>query len=44
MHTKILEEATHEQLKHFIDHSLKELKHADHDMYEELEHDLYVIV
>ena len=44
MHTKILEEATHEHLKKFVDHSLKELKHVDHDMYEELEYDLYIIV
>lgn len=41
MHKKILEDATLEQLKTFIDWSLCELKYKDHDMYEELELELY---
>lgn len=41
MHKKILEEATFEQLKNFVDHSLCELKYKDYEMYEELELELY---
>ena len=41
MHRKILEEASHEQLKHFIDRTFRELKDTDYEMYEELEEELY---
>ncbi len=41
MHKKILEEATHEQLKHFIDRTFMELKESNYEMYEELEEELY---
>lgn len=41
MHTKILEHATHEQLKHFIMETFEELKEHNYEMYEELEEELY---
>lgn len=41
MHKKILEEASFEQLKDFVDYSLCELKSKDYEMYEELELQLY---
>lgn len=41
MHRKILEEVTHEQLKHFIDRTFRELKEKNYEMYEELEEELY---
>lgn len=41
MHTKILENATHEQLKHFISRTFEELKENNYEMYEELEEELY---
>ena len=44
MHKKILEEISLEQLKKFVDWSLCELKYKDYEMYEELEHELYITV
>ena len=44
MHKKILEDASHEQLKKFIDEALCEVKYKDYEMYEELELDLYADV
>lgn len=44
MHKKILRDADIDQLKHFIDKSLCELKYKDQEMYEELEEELYVEV
>lgn len=41
MHRMMLEEASHDQLKHFIDRMFMELKEKNHDMYEELEEELY---
>ena len=44
MHTKLIESATHEQLKKFLFKQFEELKHADKEMYEELEMNLYICV
>jgi len=44
MHRKILEDATLEQTKEFIDRSLRKVKFVDEEMYEDLEHELYVDV
>ena len=44
MHSKLIEEATHEQLKSFLRHQLDELKEYDHDLYEEMECDLYLTI
>lgn len=41
MHKKILEEATHENLKKFIDEALTKVKLFDYEMYEDLEEELY---
>jgi hypothetical protein len=41
MHRKILEDATHEQLKYFLLDTFDDLKKVDREMYEELEEDLY---
>ena len=42
MHTKLIESATHEQLKKFLLKQFDALKHSDKEMYEELEMDLYI--
>ncbi len=44
MHSKLIEEATHEQLKSFLRHQLDELKEYDHDLYDEMECDLYLTI
>ena len=42
MHTKLIESATHEQLKKFLLKQFDELKRSDKEMYDELEMDLYI--
>jgi hypothetical protein len=37
----MIEDASHEHLKHFMDIMFDRLKKADHEMYEELEEELY---
>lgn len=44
MHTKLIESATHEQLKNFLFKEFEELKKTDKEMYDELEMELYVCV
>ena len=44
MHRKILEDATLEHTKEFIDRALRKVKVFDEEMYEELEHELYTDV
>ena len=41
MHRKILKDAALDQLKSFLDESMCELEYKDHEMYKELELDLY---
>lgn len=41
MHRMMLEQASHDHLKHFIDRMFMELKEKNHEMYEELEEELY---
>lgn len=41
MHSKLLEEASHEQLKSFLKEQLDELKRTMPELYEEMECDLY---
>jgi hypothetical protein len=41
MHTKLLQHAGHEHLKEFLMDTFDELKKVDHEMYEELEEELY---
>ena len=44
MHHKLLEEATHEQLKAFASHEFDRLKEFDKDLYQEMECDLYMAI
>ena len=44
MHHKLLEEATHEQLKAFASHEFDRLREFDKDLYQEMECDLYMAV
>lgn len=44
MHTKLLEVATHQQLKDFLHKQFDELKSVDKKMYDELENNLYFCI
>lgn len=44
MHHKLLESATHEQLKEYTEKSLDMLKETNHELYEELEMYLYKLI
>ena len=44
MHRKILQDATLEQTKEFLDRSLRKVKLVDEEMYKDLEHELYIDV
>ncbi len=42
MHSTLIEEATHQQLKEFLHEQLDDLKEYDHELYEDMECDLYL--